>query len=652
MKKIISIITLSLCSFYAFTQKDSVPSISSWNISEDFFGKDLIDIDTSIESIQFDNPVNKYYFSNSSLGNYGSPCISNTFFERNEKNEFLFLNNYYPYLFTWDKTLFVNTRRQFTKLSYINGGGSTDKEEILEVFHTQNVNKKLNFGLKYNTNASSGQYRFQRTKRNSFNFFSSYDGDYYTYDFSINTNNFIVNQNGGIVSDTLLLPDYYQSPADLITVFKGEGSQPRETAYVVDTFKNLNFIMVHNINLSEYLKRNDTLSTDSLSKKTSIGLMVITKYETDKRLFSDKVPQTGIEAGLYDSIYYNKLRTFDSIYYRKLENTVRLYIKDNKTNILYADLSNELIKYNFTSKDQKSRKYPSGSGKKEYPFNYNFFESNLKISAGAISNTHLFNIYLYGYYYLSGYKQGNYHLNTSVSLLDKSRIPDISGSIGFSSEKPFYLYQHYFSNYFNWSENFKPLKNLRLSLKYSHSPNKFESELNYALLRGHIFFDTSGFPKQYNKLLSVLELRIFKNFNFWKFSSLNKLAFQYVNNETILGIPNVCFNNSTFFKQDIHFNFTGGGFTALLGFDIYYDTKYYGYAYMPPTASFIRQVEKKIGGYPVVDIFLNIKLKRALFFFKFEHINSGLIDRNYFSILHYPRAERMFKAGISWNFYD
>ena len=335
-----------------------------------------------------------------------------------------------------------------------------------------------------------------------------------------------------------------------------------------------------------------------------------------------------------------------------MENTLRLYIKKNHNNILYADLSNELVKYVFTSKDKDYKKYPTSDNSNQYPFNYSFFESDYRINGGAILNPERFNIYLYGYYYLSGYKQGNYQLNANIKLLDTIRIPDISGSIGYTSMRPFYLYQHYFSNYFNWSENFKPVKKLQLSLKYNHSPNKFETELNFALLRGQIFFDTSGFPSQYEKFLSVVELRIFKNFNFWKFSSLNKLAIQYVNNETILGLPNVCFNNSTFFKQDIHFNFTGGGFTVLLGFDAYYDTKYYGYAYMPPTAGFIRQVEKKIGGYPIVDIFLNIKLKRALFFFKFEHINSGLMDRNYFSILHYPKAERMFKAGISWNFYD
>ncbi|NJK87075.1 MAG: putative porin [Bacteroidales bacterium] len=102
----------------------------------------------------------------------------------------------------------------------------------------------------------------------------------------------------------------------------------------------------------------------------------------------------------------------------------------------------------------------------------------------------------------------------------------------------------------------------------------------------------------------------------------------------------------------MYFKFTGGEFFTNLGFDMYYNTKFHAPAYLPHIGSFFNQREKEIGNYPYVDIFLNVKLKRALFFFKFEHVNSGLFDRNFFSALHYPRGQRMFKLGIAWNFYD
>jgi len=86
--------------------------------------------------------------------------------------------------------------------------------------------------------------------------------------------------------------------------------------------------------------------------------------------------------------------------------------------------------------------------------------------------------------------------------------------------------------------------------------------------------------------------------------------------------------------------------------NLYYNTKYYADAYNPALGVFHQQNEKKLGNYPYLDVFLNIKLKRTRFFLKYEHLNSGWIYKNYFSALHYPRNEGMFKAGISWTFYD
>jgi hypothetical protein len=73
---------------------------------------------------------------------------------------------------------------------------------------------------------------------------------------------------------------------------------------------------------------------------------------------------------------------------------------------------------------------------------------------------------------------------------------------------------------------------------------------------------------------------------------------------------------------------------------------------MPSLTSFYRQAEKKLGNYPFFDAFLNVQLKRVRFYLKLEHVNSGLSDKNYFSVLHYPRNQRNLKFGLSWTFYD
>ncbi len=653
MKKLLFIWMLVAGSLMAFAQKDTTHVITAWKLTDDYLGTTVADIDTSLDHFQIYDPVSQFYFSNSTLGNFGSPSVSNVLSDRYENNEFFFINIYYPMMYTVDKTIFINTRRQFTRLFYVNGGSTSDKEENLEVFHSQNINPQLNFGLKYNTTLSHGQYRFQRTKRSSFSFFSSREGDRYSFSLSLNTNNFSTNENGGITNDSLLADIDYDEPGDLSTFFKGTGSQPRDKADVSNTFKNINLFILNNFDLSKYLMKVDTSSADTLQKKSTIGIMHMLEFEINKKMFTDANPSVGLSAGFYDSAYFNATMTNDSLYYRKINNTIRFYFNEHSAYAFYVDLSNELYKYVFYSQDETNRIQYNLQNRKSAPFIYTCFESDLKLRSGVLLDPHHMNLKLSGFLYLAGYKQGSYSVDAGFDLLhSKYRLADMRIHAKYSSEQPFYLYNHYYSNYFNWDNQFKPVKRLQLSLKYSRSPNKFVSELNYSLLRDQIYFDTDAFPKQYSPGLSVVEFKLIKNFKFWKFTSLNKIAFQYVTNETILALPNVSFYHSTFFKQHIHFKLTNGGFTPLLGFDVYYDTKYYGYAYMPALSAFNRQTEKKIGGYPIVDIFLNIKLKRALFFFKFEHINAGLLERTYFSVLHYPRNDRMFKVGISWNFYD
>ncbi|NJK87077.1 MAG: putative porin [Bacteroidales bacterium] len=123
------------------------------------------------------------------------------FSPRSQKNDFYFLNYYYPYLETVDKTEFYNTRRQFTKISYFNGGANSTKEENLKVFHTQNINRNLNFGLSFNTLASQGQYVAQKARRNSFKAFASFESKPLKSFLNVNTNNFTTNENGGILND-------------------------------------------------------------------------------------------------------------------------------------------------------------------------------------------------------------------------------------------------------------------------------------------------------------------------------------------------------------------------------------------------------------------------------------------------------------------
>ena len=87
-------------------------------------------------------------------------------------------------------------------------------------------------------------------------------------------------------------------------------------------------------------------------------------------------------------------------------------------------------------------------------------------------------------------------------------------------------------------------------------------------------------------------------------------------------------------------------------------TEGYGYnapAYTPAVQQFHLQPENdqvEIGGYPIVNIYANLQLKRTRLFAMYSHVNQGMGTRNSFLVPHYPINPSLLKIGVSWNFYD
>ena len=95
--------------------------------------------------------------------------------------------------------------------------------------------------------------------------------------------------------------------------------------------------------------------------------------------------------------------------------------------------------------------------------------------------------------------------------------------------------------------------------------------------------------------------------------------------------------------------------TVQLGADVRYFTKYYAPAYQPALQQFQLQPEEnrvELGGYPIVNVYANLHLKRTRIFVMMYHVNSGMGSRNAFLVPHHPLNSRLLKLGVSWNFYD
>ena len=155
-------------------------------------------------------------------------------------------------------------------------------------------------------------------------------------------------------------------------------------------------------------------------------------------------------------------------------------------------------------------------------------------------------------------------------------------------------------------------------------------------------------PDIVDKPFNVYMISLKKQFDLRFFQTLFNITLQRSGNEIAMPLPNIVAYNSSY----LSFTLVKDVLKMQFGFDLFYNTRYYAMSFMPSTAVFYSQQNQKVGNYPFADVFLNINLKRARIFVKYENITSlSTIPKNYY-IPHYPYAPGILKYGISWNFYD
>jgi hypothetical protein len=59
---------------------------------------------------------------------------------------------------------------------------------------------------------------------------------------------------------------------------------------------------------------------------------------------------------------------------------------------------------------------------------------------------------------------------------------------------------------------------------------------------------------------------------------------------------------------------------------------------------------EKVGGYPIINVYANMHLKRTRFYIMASHINASERQRKAFELPHYPMNGMTIHLGVSWNF--
>lgn len=150
--------------------------------------------------------------------------------------------------------------------------------------------------------------------------------------------------------------------------------------------------------------------------------------------------------------------------------------------------------------------------------------------------------------------------------------------------------------------------------------------------------------------ITLLTLALAQDFRLGPLNWENIITYQKSTNNSALPVPDLNIYTNLFLRFKI-----AHVLKCDFGADARYFTKYYAPDYAPGIGQFAVQEgdsRTQVGNYPVVNVYANFHLKSTRFFIMMSHVNASSGSKEYFFTPHYPLNERIFRFGLSWNFFN
>jgi Putative porin len=227
-----------------------------------------------------------------------------------------------------------------------------------------------------------------------------------------------------------------------------------------------------------------------------------------------------------------------------------------------------------------------------------------------------------------------------------------------TNKLPDHLYNLHQSSFvaYNWFNNFK---NEKINTIQVNANTQWASaSLQVSNFDNFLFYSDDSTndsiqlisPKQYEKSIQYLSLKVNKEIKYWKLALDNTLLYQKASQEDeILNVPQIVTRNTLYFSD---YFFTRALYLQT-GVTFNYFTKYYANGYNPVITDFYSQNKQKIGDFANFDFFINARVRQCRIFLKAEHFNSAWSDRNtFYSAPNYPYRDFIVRFGLVWNFFQ
>ncbi len=550
------------------------------------------------------------------------------------------------YAMTQDDVKYYQARTPFTSLYYVSAG---DVEQVFKVIHSQNINKNWNFGANFNRSDANGIFASQRGDHLNAALFSWYQSNNKRYNLWVNGvfNTLKADENGSITNEEIYDPQF----ADQVINRIAEPIRLNESRQLW----RKNSILLRQ---SYFVGRIDSASQEISDKILPTNKVVYT-FRYDKNSYAFQKNQaddfTVLPRGIADASFTN-----DSTSYSRIQNEFiySFFLRAKSKSIIKNELKLDAgIKHDFFTYNQLvlySDKTPF------YDYSSSFQNISLLGAAGyRFSNRMDLNVNVEQIF--QGRNIGDFLYEAKSNVLLSNAVGRVVLGAYYENKSPEEVYNRYFGNHYNWTNNFDRTKTVNLSFKYLNDKYKVDATANYYLINNYLYFRSRASgpganlqdsltitPEQLSGSLNLLKIAVGKKLSFGKFHLDSYIVYQKTDNSNVLRTPefytfNSFYINQTFFKA----------LKTNVGFDIRYNTPFKNYSYSPAAGQFYIGDDRMFDTTPIVDVWVKASLRKANLFIKCDYVNQGFPLKGYYTVNQYPMQDRiLFKFGVQWNFYD
>lgn len=526
--------------------------------------------------------------------------------------------------FNYDKIEDISYYNVPTPLTELYFKTAFEQGQQLDAFLTVNTSEQFNFSISYKGVRSLGQYQQSLTSTGNFRFTSNYQTKNKRYKIRGHfvAQDLLNQENGGLLDTSI--PLFVDNEGDF-----------SDRARLDVNFENAE-------NKLEGLRFYGDHEYELVSKRDSVGYNVLSignrlSYEDTFYEYRQAAPFSGFGAS-YEAADLKKettLEDFNAQGYARLDNsllgTIGAFV--GYTNYNYGYNSVLIFDEERIPNRLKGSIVQFGAN---YKKQYKGFQLE---GEGAVN--------------IAGDFDGNYLKGAASFSFNETNRVKASASIHSAAPNfNFLLFQSDYVNY-NWNTNFNNVKTQELKFELT-SKTLLDASLTYTGIDDFTYFivqpnDSTPTPQQFNERVDYIKIKAEKEFRYKKFALMNTVLFQQaITGSEVLNVPEIVTRQSVYYQDEW---FKKAAFIQT-GVTFKYFTAYNMNSYDPVLAEFYVQNDQKLGGFPLVDIFFNAKIRQTRIYFKYEHVNQLFNSTNsHFSAPGYPYRDATIRFGLVWNFF-